>query len=43
MNTYYCPGAGLIKGRRMTLMNRIRLWRRRRHRDDLEHLRGWNG
>lgn len=36
-------GAGQARWRRMTLMERIRLWRRRRRQDDLAGLRGWIG
>lgn len=35
MNWYYVPGAHKIKGRRMTLLARFRLWQRRRHVCDL--------
>ena len=38
---YMTAGAGKARLIRMTLMDRIRLWRRRRWRDDLESLRGW--
>lgn len=30
MNWYYCPGAGKIKGQRLTIMDRIRMRRRRK-------------
>lgn len=30
MRTYYCPGAGKIKGQRLTIMDRIRMRRRRK-------------
>ncbi len=30
MNWYYCPGAGKIKGQRLTIMDRIRIRRRRK-------------
>ena len=40
---YGCFTAGYGRSRwvRMTLMDRIRLWRRRRRQDDLAGLRGW--
>lgn len=38
---YFQAGTGKARWRRMPLMDRIRLWRRRRWRDDLEGLRGW--
>lgn len=34
-------GTGKARWIRMTLMERIRLWRRRRWADDLAGLRGW--
>ena len=43
MTTYYCPGAGKIRGQRMTLMSRIRLWKRRRKQDDLSGVLKWRG
>jgi hypothetical protein len=38
MNTYgyFMAGTGSARWHRMTLIERIRLWRRRRVRDDLE-------
>lgn len=38
---YFQAGYGQARPRRQTLMDRIRLWRRRRWKDDLEGLRGW--
>lgn len=35
MTTYYVPGAHKIKGQRVTLAARFRLWKRRRKIDDL--------
>lgn len=32
MNCYYCPGAGKIRGMKLTLADRIRMWRKRRER-----------
>lgn len=33
MNGYYCPGSARIsKGQRITLADRIRMWKRRRER-----------
>lgn len=37
---YYVPGAGKIKGRRMTIAERFRLWKRRRKQCDLAGLKG---
>lgn len=31
-NYYYVPGAGKIKGQRITLVDRFRMWKRRRER-----------
>ena len=28
---YYCPGAGKIKGHRLTIAERIKIWWHRRH------------
>ena len=30
MNFYYCPGAGKIKGYRLTIAERIRIWMHKR-------------
>lgn len=38
---YLMAGYGQARPHRMTLMERIRLWKRRRRRDDLAGLRGW--
>jgi len=39
---YYCPGSHMVsRGQRVTLMQRIRLWLRRRNQNDLANLRGW--
>lgn len=38
---YMTAGIGKANLIRMTLMDRIRLWRRRRRQDDLAGLRGW--
>jgi hypothetical protein len=35
------PAAGKIRGNRLTLAGRIRLWKRRKRTDDLAHLRRW--
>ena len=32
MGWYYCPGSGRIKGQKITLMDRIRMRKRRRQR-----------
>lgn len=32
MNWYYCPGAGKIKGHRLTLVERFKLWQGKRKR-----------
>lgn len=40
---YFLAGSGRPACRRVTIMDRIRLWRRRRWKDDLEGLRGWVG
>jgi len=32
MNWYYCPGAGKIRGMKLTLGDRFRMWRKRRER-----------
>lgn len=37
---YYCPGAHKITGKRQTLMDRIRLRKRRKRTDDLSGLKG---
>lgn len=29
MKWYYCPGSGRIRGHRLTLAERFRMWRRR--------------
>ena len=33
------PAAGIIRGHRMTIADRFRLWKRRRHTDDLAKVR----
>lgn len=33
MNFYYCPGAGKIRGQRVTLADRIRMRRARKKRE----------
>lgn len=38
---YLMAGAGKARWHRMTLVERIRLWRRRRRQDDLAGMRGW--
>lgn len=38
---YLLAGAGKARWHRVTIMDRIRLWKRRRKRDDLASLRGW--
>ena len=38
---YHTAGIGKARWRRMTLAERIRLWRRRKFADDLAGLRGW--
>lgn len=38
---YHTAGAGKARWCRMTFMERVRLWRRRRMADDLAGLRGW--
>lgn len=38
---YLMAGAGQARWQRMTLMDRIRLRRRRKKQDDLSGLRGW--
>lgn len=38
---YLMAGSGQARPRRMTLMDRMRLWRRRRRMDDLAGARGW--
>ena len=40
MAFYYCPGANKIRGQRMTILDRIRLKKRRKRRDDLVGLKG---
>ena len=32
LNTYYCPNSGMIKAHRCTLVERYKLWKRRRER-----------
>jgi hypothetical protein len=38
---YFQAGAGQARWRRMTLMERLRLRKRRRRQDDLANLKGW--
>jgi len=38
---YFFSGTGKARWIRMRLMDRVRLWRRRRREDDLAGLRGW--
>lgn len=38
---YHTAGTGKTRWRRMTLMDRIRLRRRRKRADDLAGLKGW--
>ena len=40
---YFQSGTGKARRHRRTLMERLRLWRRRKWKDDLEGLRGWIG
>lgn len=35
------PAVGRIRGNRMTIAARFRLWKRRRKHYDLENLKGW--
>lgn len=39
--SYFRSGTGNARWRRMTILERFRLWRRRRKSDDLSGLRGW--
>jgi len=41
MYGYFQAGTGNARWVRMPLMDRIRLWMRRRHTDDLSGLREW--
>ncbi len=41
MYGYLMAGTGKARWRRMTLVERIRLWKRRRRQDDLANLKGW--
>lgn len=38
---YLMAGTGKARWRRMTLMERFRLWKRRRKQDDFASLRAW--
>ena len=38
---YHMAGTGKARWRRMTITERIRLWRRRRKQDDFAALRAW--
>jgi hypothetical protein len=39
--SYFRSGTGNARWRRMTILERFKLWRRRRKSDDLSGLRGW--